>query len=377
MDNCTIISLVPYRILPATSGGHLSITMLHHYMGLHCDVHILSTADNDAQHKYSFKVHRIFPRAIKRYLPNYGLRTMEKLGKDLQAQYIICEHPYMAPTAISLSRKLGIPWFLRSQNVESERFRSLGKPWWRIMYAWERYAMKHADANFFITPEDKDWSQQHYNLDASRCYAVPYGTPLAQRPQPIPTVKAQVAAGTNIDPHVPWLYFLGALDYAPNVEALEYILNDIAPRIETSGKPYEILIAGKNLSEALQQRIKDTPNAHYMGFIPVLDTFLKACDIMLNPVMTGGGIKTKAVEALGYNKMVVSSRIGAAGLIPEACNPNLLVTTDYDWDAFTQQIIAAMDMQPAITDKFYDTYNWDKIATKILSVMKATVPRNR
>ncbi|MBS1777854.1 MAG: glycosyltransferase family 4 protein [Bacteroidetes bacterium] len=377
MDNCTIISLVPYRILPATSGGHLGIADLHHHLGLQCTDHMIGTESNGDASKYSFTLHKVFTAGKQRYMPRYKLAEVVALAKQYNARYIYCDHPYMAFTAIAASRKLGIPWFMRSHNIESERFHTMGKPWWRLMFAFERYAMQQADGVFFVAPEDKQWAEQHYKLEPARCHIIPYGTNLAQRPASMPGAKAEVAADTNINPNVPWIYFLGALDYAPNTQAIEHILTDIAPRLEKSGKQYEILIAGKNLSEALQQRIKDTPHAHYMGFIPVLDTFLKACDIMLNPVMTGGGIKTKAVEALGYNKMVVSSRIGAAGLIPEACNPNLLVTTDYDWDAFTQQIIAAMDMQPAITDRFYDTYNWDKIATKILSVMKATVPRSR
>ena len=93
---------------------------------------------------------------------------------------------------------------------------------------------------------------------------------------------------------------------------------------------------------------------------------------MLNPVMTGGGIKTKAVEALGYNKTVVSSAIGAAGLVPEVCGDNLHITPDYDWDAFTRKVLANMHKQPAIPDSFYDMYNWDKIAINVLNIMQAT-----
>ena len=88
--------------------------------------------------------------------------------------------------------------------------------------------------------------------------------------------------------------------------------------------------------------------------------------------MTGGGIKTKAVEALGYNNIVISSQAGAAGLIPTACGNNLQIVPDYNWDAFADAVISAANTQPSIPDSFYDNYNWDKIAAKVLTIMQST-----
>jgi glycosyltransferase involved in cell wall biosynthesis len=131
------------------------------------------------------------------------------------------------------------------------------------------------------------------------------------------------------------------------------------------------LIAGKGLPEPLQNTIKQTNGQiRYMGFISDLDAFLKACDIMLNPVLLGGGIKTKAVEALGYDKVVISTHTGAAGILPEVCGDNLHITEDGNWQAFTDAIISHIGQQPHISASFYDTYYWGNIAKKILAVMQ-------
>ncbi len=90
---------------------------------------------------------------------------------------------------------------------------------------------------------------------------------------------------------------------------------------------------------------------------------------MLNPLTTGGGIKTKAVEALAYNKIVVSTENGAAGILPQFCGDNLLITPDGNWDAFTKATLDAMQRQPDIPPAFYEHYNWDAIAGHVLSVM--------
>lgn len=371
-SNINILSIVPYRVLPATSGGHLGIVDLHHHLGKLCNDHIISTENNDDESRYSFRIHRIFPNAVKRYLPYYKLAAIKKIARENNIQYIYCDHPYMALTAIALSKSLGKPWFMRSHNIESDRFRTMGKPWWRIMHWFEKYTMRKANGVLLITPEDKAWALEHYKLDEQKCHVIPYGTTLSIAPSTHIAAKLALSTELGIDASVPWLYFLGALNYAPNVEAVEYILNEIIPGLNAKGFKHQLLIAGKGLSEELQHKISATENARYMGFIPVLDTFLNACDIMLNPVMTGGGIKTKAVEALGYNKIVVSSKIGAAGLILEVCGNNLQTTTDYDWDAFTSKIVEASTIQANIPYSFYNTYNWDKIAANILAIMQRT-----
>jgi glycosyltransferase involved in cell wall biosynthesis len=148
-----------------------------------------------------------------------------------------------------------------------------------------------------------------------------------------------------------------------------YLLDELIPRLDKAGKKYHLFIAGKGLDEKIVSRIKETPNVSYTGFVDDLDIFIRSCDIMVNPVMTGGGIKTKAVEALGYNKIVVSSAAGAAGLMKEVCGNNLQVTSDYDWNAFSEKVITATQQKPAIPQRFYDTYYWDNAARKILSIM--------
>lgn len=371
-ETTNILSLVPYRVIPATSGGHLGIVDMHHHIGKLCNDHIVGTTDNADESKYSFTIHRLFPPIASRYRPYYKFKKLKKLALQINAKYIYCDHPYMAPTAIALSKSLHIPWFMRSHNIESDRFRTMGKPWWRIMHWFEQYAMRKANGVFLITHEDKEWALEHYRLDEEKCHIIPYGTNLFTHPADKVLAKNQIAKETGIDAGIPWLYFLGALNYQPNIEALNYILNEIVPKLNAKGFRYQLFIAGKGLSGAMQSQIETTSNVQYMGFIPVLDIFLNACDIMLNPVMTGGGIKTKAVEALGYNKIVVSSQIGAAGLMPAVCGDNLQITQDYDWDAFADKVITATKIQTTIPQAFYDTYNWDKIAAKVIAIMQAT-----
>ncbi len=371
-----VLSIVPYRFLPPSSGGHLGIAMPHQYLGMHCEDHIVCTNDNIPDKTYSFHLHPILKTGITRYLPLYKLKQITQLARKLEINAIYCDHPYMASTAIALSKKLKAPWFMRSHNIESERFKTYGKKWWPIMAYYEAAIMRKADGIFFVASEDLKWAIDKYKVNAAKCHFIPYGTTLDTPPTGHPEAKKKVAAQLDLNENIPWLYFLGAMDFYPNTHALSFILDEIMPRLNKGNIKYQVLIAGKGLPDDLKTKISNTPNIKYTGFIPDLDDFLKACDIMLNPVLLGGGIKTKAVEALGYNKIVVSSFSGAAGLLPEVCGANLLISNDNDWDAFTSHIITSIDQTPLIPDSFYNTYYWGKVMKKVYDIINVAIAKS-
>ena len=293
---------------------------MHDAIGHLCQDHLLGTSDNGAADGYSFLLHPVFAASPMRYLPGAGFLAALGIARRYDATHIFCDHPYMAPLAMRLSRRLRIPWALRSHNIEAERFRLLGKPWWQLLRVFERRAMHQADAIFFITPEDCALAVEDYQLDARRCHLAPYGTALKAAPAGHSAAKAALAETLRLNAAVPWLYFLGVQSYAPNAAAVAAIIREVMPRLQSRDIDCEILIAGKGLPEELLNEIAATGGAiRSIGFVEDLDAFIKSCDVMLNPVTGGGGIKTKAIEALGYNKMVVSTVNGAAGILPEVC----------------------------------------------------------
>ena len=217
--NCSVLSIVPYRFLPPTSGGHLCIALTHHYLGLLCNDHIVSTVDNPADDKYAFYLHKVFGTGKLRYRPYYKLGELRKIAEENNINYICCDHPYMAPTAIALSKKLGLPWYMRSHNIESERFRSYGKKWWPIMRTFEKNMMQRSTGVFFITPEDAQWAMDNYALPKEKCHLAPFGTTFECAPAGHAEAKSRVASQMGLDANKPWLYFLGALDFYPNQHA--------------------------------------------------------------------------------------------------------------------------------------------------------------
>ncbi|HXS38116.1 MAG TPA: glycosyltransferase family 4 protein [Flavipsychrobacter sp.] len=369
-SNCSIFTIAPYRLFPTISGGPTGIIHLHNYIAKLCPDHIISTVDNAPAPEYSFDLHNVFTVSPKRYIPFYQQSELVRIAKTYDCNHIICEHPYMAISAMWLARKLKVPWYIRSHNIESERFRTLGKKWWRLLFEYEKFAMRRSNGVFFISGEDAAWAMNNYSLPKSKSHFVPYGTNFKEVPEGHEEARTQIANELNIDPDKPWLYFLGALDYYPNTQAVSFILDEIVPRLNNAGIMYELLFAGKGLPETLQQQIEQIQQTRYLGFLPSLNNFIKGCDILLNPLILGGGTKSKAVEALGYGKTVISTLSGSAGILKEVCGNSLLVSPDNDWDAFTGNIIKAIEATDVNTPKsFYDFYYWGNIAKQVMEIL--------
>jgi glycosyltransferase involved in cell wall biosynthesis len=126
--------------------------------------------------------------------------------------------------------------------------------------------------------------------------------------------------------------------------------------------PYLILILGLDIPQSIVQA--KLPGIQVLGFVEDLDLYLTACQIFLNPVIAGGGIKTKLVEALAYGLNAVSSANGAIGLDPELCGNKLIVCKDADWPAFAEGIFRLKDNESPTPAAYYEHFYWVNITER-------------
>lgn len=95
-----------------------------------------------------------------------------------------------------------------------------------------------------------------------------------------------------------------------NTAALEWFLQEVWPVV--SALPLELHVYG-NVCKKLSQPI---PKKHVIlhGQVDDLGKAYKQCDFMINPIMHGGGLKIKSVEALAHGKPLIASPEGAVGI---------------------------------------------------------------
>ena len=110
-------------------------------------------------------------------------------------------------------------------------------------------------------------------------------------------------------------------------------------------------------------------NIIYAGFVDDISTYYLAADIFINPVIDGGGIKTKIVEALGYNVSLVTTKSGATGISKEITENKMIVVDDNNWDEFTTAILSISILKD-IPESFFKHFYWGNIAEKAVVAIK-------
>jgi glycosyltransferase involved in cell wall biosynthesis len=201
------------------------------------------------------------------------------------------------------------------------------------------------------------------------CVIVPYGINEQSSPSDKFSFKQEICKKHNLNPTLPLLFFNGLLDYKPNLEALDVIIEKIHPILLSKEFKCNLLIAGKRLPSTYNE-LKDynKENIYYAGFVDDINAYTKAADILLNPVLTGGGVKTKMIEAIALNTKVVATNTGAIGVDITDCGGILFVVEDNNWEEFAEKVIIASSGSSTPTPtSFYRRYHWKEIVNELIS----------
>jgi len=99
------------------------------------------------------------------------------------------------------------------------------------------------------------------------------------------------------------LLFTGRGSYIPNMEALHWISQTLAPTLAKKFQNVQILIIGP-----WDTSLKVHPIVQFTGFVPSLYEYLLAADLCLAPMRLENGISTKVIEYMACAKPVVASQ---------------------------------------------------------------------
>ena len=360
-----VVSIVSYKFLPAKVGGQKGIALFNKYFSRHQQLICVTTKNNAVAEAEGYEVLPLLSTSPLRYINLFYFFTIRKLIRDYKATHLLIEHPYYGWLAFLLKKFCRIKLIVHSHNIEGIRWKSLGKWWWKILWRYEKFFHRHADFSFFIHQQDLDYAVREFRLDPSKCLVMTYGIERSSPPSNDEKLAAknQIVRLHKIEPQEKILLFNGAFDYKPNIEALNTLLNHINPLLSSSqGFEYKLVICGRSIPADITKRL--FPNVIIAGFVNDIDIYFKAADVFLNPIMEGGGIKTKLVEALGFNCNAVSTVNGALGVDPAICNGKLLIVPDKDWLMFSQKVVEAVSIRAEIKSAYYEHFYWGYSTSK-------------
>ncbi len=109
------------------------------------------------------------------------------------------------------------------------------------------------------------------------------------------------------------LCFIGSLDWLPNVEGLKWFLREVwTPLLAPTFPKLTFHIAGRNTPKWVHQL--RLPRVHVHGEVPDAAAFLNQHPILVVPLLSGGGMRAKIVEAMACGRVVISTSIGLEGI---------------------------------------------------------------
>ncbi len=366
-----VLTLVPYKIFPPRFGGQKSIAQFNEYLSEYHNLFCVTIKANSPS-SASYEIFNVLSDSKWRYANIFNFFRLRKILRQQEITHVILEHPYFGWLGWLVKNYCGVKLIIRSQNVEAERFHSLGKWWWKVLFIYERFIHRQADYTFCITREDYQYFLTKYGLAKDKLAVITFGIAWKS----LPAMEEEITAKNflrekfQLGKDTVIYLFNGAFNYRPNVTAVRNICDQIIPFIEQTDVPYQVLICGKDLPGELEKLIARTPGSvAYTGFVEDITIYLKGADVFINPITGGGGIKTKLVEALGFNKTSVSTINGGIGIDPSWCNGKLLLSADDDWKDFADKMIEAKDIVTPVGPEYYQHFYWDNIAHKAADII--------
>jgi glycosyltransferase involved in cell wall biosynthesis len=134
------------------------------------------------------------------------------------------------------------------------------------------------------------------------------------------------------------VFHLGAMDWRPNQQGVRWFVNRVWPLVRQRNPNAQLKLAGRNFS-------KVWPVPENMG-ITVLGEIQDAWDmmtdsgIMIIPLISGSGMRIKAIEALAAGRPIVSTALGVEGIPGEHGKHFMVASTP---ERFAQSIIELLE----------------------------------
>lgn len=133
---------------------------------------------------------------------------------------------------------------------------------------------------------------------APRVRVNPFGVTLPEKPVG--------AAGSG-------LVFVGGFNHPPNVDAACWLVNEVMPLIWERLPAVRLTIVGKDPPPSVQALA--SPWVEVTGRVPAVEPYVDRAAVVLAPLRRGGGMRLKVLQAMAAGKPVVTTSLGAEGLL--------------------------------------------------------------
>jgi glycosyltransferase involved in cell wall biosynthesis len=138
------------------------------------------------------------------------------------------------------------------------------------------------------------------------------------------------------------LYHIGAMDWLPNQESVNWLLEKVMPLVYEQLPETKLYLAGRNMPDHYTKH--HWKNVEVLGEVPDAAAFEKDKSILVVPLLSGGGVRIKIFQAMAMGKTVITTSIGIEGIAAENNKEVFIADTPED---FARKIIEVVQ-QPEL-----------------------------
>jgi glycosyltransferase involved in cell wall biosynthesis len=183
---------------------------------------------------------------------------------------------------------------------------------WILKRAIERRSVSRYRTVFTLSEEDRDWAGRLY--PGSRIRVLRYPGGIGHRGLPRREIPGRVL-------------FVGALNRPQNVESLRFLVLKAWPAVRREILDAELVVAGGGLPARERGALSGEAGVRFAGFVEDLEAEYQSASVFGAPILSGGGIIVKILDAMASRVPVVTTSYGNEG-IRAVAGKDILVADD-------------------------------------------------
>lgn len=164
----------------------------------------------------------------------------------------------------------------------------------------------------------------------------------------------------------PTIMFMGTMSYYPNIDAVRYFFDEMYALLQQRVPNVRVLIVGQNPTAEVRALSERYPNVVVTGRVPDVRPYLAQAHVLIVPLRLGGGTRLKIVEAMAAGVPVVSTSVGAQGLL-DVANEGALALADTP-ETFVEAVVRLLQMPDKAAEMAQkarriaeERYSWRKL----------------
>ncbi len=163
---------------------------------------------------------------------------------------------------------------------------------------------------------------------------------------------------------------LGTLHYPPNADGIRWFMRDVFPIIQKNDSKANLTVIGKNPPKDFYQLQNLYPDhIKITGYVEALDPYLKQTAVMVVPVLAGGGMRVRILEAFSRQIPVVTTTIGLEGIDALVGQDVLVADSAEAFAQATLNLLNSDTLQQEIAENgrklVQNKYDWKAVFTAL------------